>query len=288
MGFLSSLGNIVSKGLDYISAPLSQPLTFITQGPTAAAKAVETSRANIAARKESGVAKIATIVASTAVVGGAVLAAAPTASSGALGVAARTVVKAVTPTTVKGAVGLAVAAPIVYGVVKSNPEGAQNAIAAAPGNLANFGQNVGDLVNNPSLETLKETFKENPVISTVVAGAGVAAIGGGIGLAANSVATYLNSKATKANTAATLGGDGTLPSNDTSSGGSVLTTNTAVPTTAATGSIKTGTGLTSTKRKKKRSKAAAKPQNIFQRVNITFDNDKIDNKKYLKGASIRR
>ena len=173
MGFLSSLGNVVSKGLDYLSAPLSQPLTFITQGPTAAAKAVETSRTNIAAGKESGVKSIVTTLVSTAVVGGAILAAAPAAATGAAGSAARSAALAIIPTTPKTIAVTAIAAPVVYGVVKSNPAGAQNAVSAAPSALSNVGENLGKVISNPSVEGVKELIADNPVL---VGGAAAAAV----------------------------------------------------------------------------------------------------------------
>ena len=58
----------------------------------------------------------------------------------------------------------------------------------------------------------------------------------------------------------------------------------AVPLTPATATVEEVSPISSTKRKKRTSKTV-KPQNISQRVNITFDNDKMDNKKYIKGRN---
>lgn len=177
MGFLSNLGKAVSKGLDYLSAPLSQPLTFITKGPTAAAEAVKTSRTNIAAGKESGLKSIATTLVSTAVVGGVILAAAPAAATGTAGSVARKAALAIIPKTPKAIVTTAIAAPIAYGVVKSNPGGTQKAITGAPSALANVGENVGNVINNPSIDSVKQLVTENPLI--VGGGAAAAVIAGG-------------------------------------------------------------------------------------------------------------
>lgn len=200
MGFFDSVKKALATTLDYISAPVSQPLTTFTQGLSAGAKAVATSRANIQAGNESGIAKIATIVGTTAVIGGAFLAAAPAATSGAVGAVARSAIVSVIPKTLAGKAAVVTAAPIVYGLVKANPQGAQTVVEKAPSQLANFGQNVGSLVSDPSLNNVKEIYKENPVIATTA----TAAVVGAIGLAtAGIVSNISNTLAIKKNTAAT-------------------------------------------------------------------------------------
>jgi len=188
MGWLDSLKSTVSTALNYVSAPLSQPLTFVTQGPTAAAKAVAASNKAISTGQKSAVGVIATTLVSTAAVGAVILAAAPAAATGAAGTVARSAVLAVVPTTPKAALVTAIAAPVVYGLVKSNPTGAQDVIAKAPSALVNVGENVGTLINEPTLANATNLIKENPVL----VGAGAAAlIGGAVLAAAPAVSSYL-------------------------------------------------------------------------------------------------
>lgn len=96
-----------------------------------------------------------------------------------------------------------VAAPIVTSAIVQSPK-LQNAIVKTPTSLVNFGGNIGKLVENPSLKQVGATIKENPILSTVIGGVAVAAIGGGVGLAANTAATFLNTRATKENSGSAM------------------------------------------------------------------------------------
>jgi cell division septation protein DedD len=99
--------------------------------------------------------------------------------------------------------GVGLAAPVVIGAVSKSKK-LQGDILKAPTSLTNFGANVGNLIDNPSLSNLTKTFKENPAVSSVVGLAGVAAVSG-LALGAASVITNIqNTRSVKANTSATL------------------------------------------------------------------------------------
>lgn len=197
MGLLSALKKKVATALDYVSAPLSQPLTFVTKGPTAAAKAVSESRKAISLGQESGVKKIGSIVLTTGIVAGGILAAAPSASTGAAGVTARTVAKAILPTTKKGIAATIVTAPIVYGLIKSNPERSQKLLEEAPAKGAKFGENLGNLINDPSKQNAVDLYKDSPVLTSAALLAALAPLGlGALTLASN----VSNTRAVKENT----------------------------------------------------------------------------------------
>jgi hypothetical protein len=185
-----------SRILDIISAPLSQPKTFLTKGIGAAADKVASTRAAISSGKASGLKVIGTTLASTAVVGASVLGGAAairgaTTAVRAVGVrtaaqkaaskaaskaaqAAKTGVKAFTPKTVKGRVIAAAAAPVVAGAVIRNPVGAVKAPVKAVSNLSELGGDLSDFAKDPSLESAKNVIKGSPVITGAVALGGAA------------------------------------------------------------------------------------------------------------------
>jgi len=92
MGLFDSIKKIGSKVLDYVSAPLSQPVTTFTQGWTAGAQAVESTRKQITAGDTKLAGKVVlTTLGTTAIAAGATLAAGGAAGAGAAGAAARQV-----------------------------------------------------------------------------------------------------------------------------------------------------------------------------------------------------
>jgi len=109
--------------------------------------------------------------------------------------------------------------------------------------------------------------------------AGVAALAAGSKLIAPVVvSSLLNNKEQEPDVINNLTED--LPKPNTAETPKVIATSGEVPLTPATQELKT----TTTKRTSKRRKATKKkPQNISQRINIVFDDDKVDNKRYIKG-----
>lgn len=263
MGILSSLGKGIAKGLDYISAPLSQPITFITKGPTAAATKVAESRANIAAGKESGLKSIGTILTTTGVLATGVLAAGGAAGAGVAGSVARTIVTSKPVVSIAlGTGALAVAAPETLSAIASKPEVAKVAVAAAVNPVLGI---VAGLEQGVSL--IGESVKSNEGALKVAGGVASAALLAGAGI-------YLGDKFLGENKIeGVLGTNDLLPSENSK----VVATNTAIPQTPETTKISTGTN---SRRSKKRRTSKPNIQNISQKVNVVVSNSQ--NKRYLK------
>lgn len=93
----------------------------------------------------------------------------------------------------------AVATPTAAGILISSSK-ARESVTKAPASLANFGVNLGNVIDNPSFSNIGKTFKDNPLIASAAGLATAATVGGGLGLAANTVATIMNTKSTNSNT----------------------------------------------------------------------------------------
>lgn len=195
--------------------------------------------------------------------------------------------KTLIPTTTKGKIIAAVAAPIVVGAVAQKPLESAKALISAPSNLANFGGNAANLIASPSVSNLKTLAKENPILTGAAALATAVTVGGGIGLAANTAATFINSQATKANTAASLGGTEDLPVTVVDKSGQFQ----ATPATGGT-AIAPSTPITpqtqavsksGVVRRRKRKSMRSTPTNISQKVNVV-----VANKTTTTGISNRR
>lgn len=85
--------------------------------------------------------------------------------------------KALIPSTTKGKVTAAIAAPITIGVL-SETKKPLDVVAKAPGALAAFGADVGTFVDDPTLQNAEKILRENPGVS-VALGAGAVAAGAG-------------------------------------------------------------------------------------------------------------
>lgn len=276
------VGKSTAKALDYVSAPLAKPVTTFTKGISAGAKEVEAQRKS-GLSVSQGVKQIGVITGTTAVAGAAVLAAAPAASTGAAGAAVRSVAlslgKALIPPTTKGKVVAAVVALPIAGAVIRRPEETLSSIGKTPSALVNVGGNIADLVADPSAANVKQLVTENPVIVGGAAALGAIALGKTIFPA---IATARQTEAIQEQTEAIKDATGNLPTFST--GKETPTYSSPVALTPATKEI-TPLKATTTKRRKR---TKTKPQSVSQRVSIVFDNDKIDNKRYLKGASVKR
>jgi hypothetical protein len=169
----------------------------------------------------------------------------------------------------------AVAAPAVYGVVKQTGtfESAK-AIAKAPSELAQFGGDVANLAQNPSLESAKQLIQESPIISTAVAAAGALALGKALVPAV--VATQQTS-AIKEQTEAIKGATAGYVVSPSGTEG-VLPLSPSVPVTPPTKTVEAGT-----QRRRRRIKAKTTTGNITQRVNVLVSNrNAIATKKYIR------
>jgi len=161
--------NIVST----VKAAVTGAGVFVQAKPNVVTKAVET-----AASHPFATAAVAATAASSA--GRAVVA---------------KVARSLTPTTVGGKVAAIAATPVVVGVLKSNP----SAPLTAASSLGNVGENLGDLIAEPTKKNASKLFFDNPVIvgGAIAAGLGTAAVA-----AAPAVAQFLNTQAIQENTEA--------------------------------------------------------------------------------------
>lgn len=202
----------------------------------------------------------------TAAVGAGVLAAATPVG--------QAIASKVIPKSLGGKIAAGVAAPIIVGAVAENPVKAAKAAGKTATGLVNFGGNVASFAEDPSLQGAKDIFKENPVITTLLGGAGVLAVGGGLGLAANTAATFLNTQATNQDT-----NQGLLGSSDADFLPPVtsqqMVAGSQVPVTAETQNLSTGSSS-----RRKKSKKVVEPMKINNRVQVV-----IQNKNYINPRS---
>lgn len=180
---------------------------------------------------------------------------------------------AATKTTTK--LGLAVAAPIVAGVVVGEPK----TVTRTVGGVANFESNLYQVAKDPSIQNFKDVFAENPVIASGAALAGVAALGVGLGGAATIANTLAVKENTKISQAKNFVEDVVLP---TASGGfPTQNSDSASPLEAPPGEPLTpqtqvlGRQVTGTTRQRRTARMRAeRPLRVYNRVNIL--NQQID------------
>lgn len=176
MGILSSIGKGISKVLDTTTVALAHPVKTLT--------AVVSSKSTVADVvtehfNQSLTKQITQTIAGTIAIGATVATAGAT---GVLGKAAAasapakvvaTAAKALIPKTAKQTLVAAAVVPIAATAIISNPQAA----ASVPSKVLNFQTNVGELIASPSIAKAKETFMENPIISSAVVAGGVAVAG---------------------------------------------------------------------------------------------------------------
>lgn len=165
----------LTKPVQLVGAIVANPVTAVTKGVSAA---LDKSR-NESFEKQAG-----KVLVNTGTVAAAVL----TGGTSTGRTVATTVIKALTPTTAKGALTLAIAAPVTVGVLKETKK-PLDVIVKAPGALTAFGSDVGKAIEDPSLSSITNIVKENPTVSAVVGGlaigAGAGALVSGLGAIEN-------------------------------------------------------------------------------------------------------
>jgi hypothetical protein len=185
--------------------------------------------------------------------------------------------KSAIPTTVKGKVIAAVAAPVVLGAVAKQPIKAISTAIKAPSELAEFGGGISTLLAEPSLASAKALFKESPLLTGATLAAGAVIAGKGIFPA---IAIAQQTQAIQEQTEALRGATAGLA---TPSGGIPPTYATApmatVPVTPPTQTVTAG-AIT---RRKRRSLKKVMQGNISQRVNVLVSQNRNSiTKKYLR------
>jgi len=276
MGILSKISKSVYNPLNINAFAIAHPIKSVTSLVGGTYKEEQKKFLNQSLGKEITQIAVggASIIATVSGVG----AVATASKAGTLASSTASVAKSLIPKSTVGKVVASVSIPVVAGVAVANPKQTGKALIEAPQNLANVGLNLGKVGADPSLENLSTLYKENPIITGALTAGGVIVAGKAV---SGVVSSALNTSAIRQNTKATkqLLNQSEVPTENIPSQ-EVIPTDTTTPQGQPVKAI-SSTG--STKRRKK--KAKKQPQSISQRVNITFDNDRIDNKKYLKRSA---
>lgn len=228
-----SLTSIILKPIVGTANLITRVIGKVTGKPytlTTAEEAAKTKEGKIAAGAAVvGVAAGAGLIAGA----GAVITAATAAASKLPALA-----KSLIPTTAKGKIIAAVAAPVVVGAIVREPIKSITAIAKAPGELAQFGGDVASFAVDPSLKSAARIIKESPIISAGIAAVAAAAaaktllpaaIAGKIAGTAATNATGISGEPSTSNIEA-------LPTTKPS----IMPSNEELPATAQTTTISTG------------------------------------------------
>ena len=178
MGWFSKIKSSASKALDIISAPLSQPVTTFTKGIGAGALAVKKSRARIrSGDKLEAVKNVAKTIGTTAAIGGAVLAAAPSAATGSAGVVSRNIVKSAAKKSSSflfGSPARAATTTIGAGALAASPT-LRKTTVELPKTLFKTGSSLGKTIE----KSKDKKDLSNIASKAITLGAGAALIGGG-------------------------------------------------------------------------------------------------------------
>jgi len=266
MGLLASIAKkiMINPVMDFALTAFAHPIQIAKAivGPTTIKQVTQAHFAQPMGKQLTEVA-MSGINIGTMVAGGAAIKTA--AKAGTL----VTAVKTLLPTTIKGKVVAAVAAPVVLGAVISQPAKVIGAVAKTPAALANIGGNIANAAANPSIANIKAIFTENPVIAGGVVALGAIA---GAKTLLPAVVTARQIEATQEQTKAIAGATAAMGGGVSVKDYSQLSTQPLAPTTPTLPQTKTTTaqGVT-TKRRKKRSLKAILP-NISQRVNVLVSN----------------
>lgn len=194
MGLISSLKTAASKVVKVLANPTGKEDAGVKNIlPTV--KAALTGQGVTANTGNKTADKVLSAAASNPYATAAVVAtlAAPAAALG----TAKAIGSAATASTT-GKIATVAAVPVAVGFVVSSPKKTTKAIATAPAALSNFGANVGEFVEQPSIEKAKDIVAENPIISAGLLAAGAVAAGklatGAATSIANTLAVQKNTK----------------------------------------------------------------------------------------------
>ncbi len=191
MGFLSNIGKKVGVGLDYLVSPITEPVTFITQGPRSAVEELRKEKYEIGTGQRSALKESAKIIGTTAILAGGVLAVAPStalAGSSLTAVALRTTSTAVKSVlsvpALKQTVGIigasAILAPQTFKAVVSKPAVAKTVIASSINPVLGVATAIeqGTSLIKESGIVGKENLKTAGLLTagTLLGGAGIVAV----------------------------------------------------------------------------------------------------------------
>jgi hypothetical protein len=219
----------------------------------------------------SNAGKVYTGVLGTAAVAAAAVVATGTATGQAvLSTAAQAAKSFVVANPVKTGIALA-AAPVAINIVAGSPK-VQDAIVNYPSKAAQFGTDISSAIENPSLSSISNVVKNNPVLSAVTVGAAAVGIGA---VTAPIVASALNTRAENKNTAAALQGNSPQQVSASPLPSGNLPASSPLPQPIAAGSAKP---LKKAKKKKKKSPAKKKKTSKKKKKSIKRKKSKTKSK----------
>lgn len=270
MGLLSNIGSGITQALNTLTVGFVHPIktaeAIISKDKTIQGVIEEHFAQPLPTQISQTL--LSTAGYATALIGGGAIATA--AKAGTIKTAVVQGAKSLIPTTTKGKVVAAVAAPVVVGAISKQPVASLKFVAKAPGELSQFGGDVATFATNPSLESAKQIIKESPVIS---AGAGLLLVGGAAKAIIPAIATTRQTEAIQEQTKA-IKGYSSLP--EVTKEEKVISAMPSQPETLAQTQIISKT----VPRARRKAKAKEKPMNISQRVSVLVSNNRIE-KKYL-------
>lgn len=284
MGIFSNIvssvkSSVVGKALDTLSAAFIKPVETVQAifSPTKTISDVIKKVDEQPLGKNIASTVINTVTAASVIAGvGAV-------SSAAKGGTLVSTVSKMVPKSLTGKAVAVVAAPVIVGAVASQPLKAIEAVVKTPSALANVGGNLANLAADPSISNVKTLVKENPVITTAAAVAGVAAVGAGLTGVVSGVLTRQElSKQTEALERSAKAAEKAIQTQPIIIEKSIAATEKeAVIGKEENPILPATTRITSTRKYKRKAKKQAPSMRQSVRVNVIAGNT-VSNKRYIK------
>jgi len=253
-----------NQPLNILSAAFVKPVQFVTS-PT---KAIQQTLSQSTTKNIGATITNTAVAASVLSVGAA--------ATGGTGIAATAGTKIISQfSTIKGAATAVVVgsgAIIGTSILTSSPK-AVTAVVKTPGNLSNFGANIGAAIEQPSIESGMKILKENPGLSAASAAALLASVGFSGAALANVLSSYRNTEAVQENTKAAIEQPQIInqPQQVATQPGTYIIVN-PTPTTDAAAANLTPMKATTTKKKKKKAvkkKVTKKKKKVYKKKKVT-------------------
>jgi len=270
MGLLSSIGKGIAKSLDVLTVSLAHPIATATAVVSKKSTVQDVITQHFAQPLKS---QIKDIVLGTAGIASTVVAGAAVGTAAKAGTLAPAAAKLI-PSTLKGKVIAAVAAPVVVGAVVNQPVKSLTTVAKAPSELATFGGGIANFAASPSIESGKQLVSESPLLASA---AGLLIAGGAVAKLAPAIATARQTEAIQEQTQAMLD-QKEITVIDKSADFKTMPSESLAPQAP----VAPQTQKTSATTPKKRKKHVSKPTitSVSQRVNVIVANKQSN--KYIK------
>lgn len=272
MGLLSSIGKGIAKSLDVLTVSLAHPIATATAVVSKKSTVQDVVTSHFAQPLKE---QVKDIVLGTAGIAATVVAGAAVGTAAKAGTLAPAAAKLI-PSTTKGKVIAAVAAPAVIGAVVNQPVKSLTTVAKAPSELAQFGGDIANFAATPSVESGKQLVTQSPLLASA---AGLLIAGGAVSKLAPAIATARQTEAIQEQTQAILD-QKEITVVDKSAEFKAMPSNQIAPTSEVAPQVQSvSKGATTPK---KRKKTVSKPviASMRQNVNVIVSNRQTN--KYKK------